>query len=246
MSYEPPPPTWLSGEQILAHICAADACTVAEARANLELAIRHKALPIRPWPPSLDVGHPLSSYLPTGPGRSPATTPDWKGLLLPAAQVREDGKIKFGSKTWWQNFEAKREDVERRWPTGPKSIKQKIADELREPNTSEPSPPDAAANVVNIEAEKEKRGPGRPPKMAQSPDGPVAIRDEIKTEAERYVNDPNSDLGVLASEKKLATYLLQWAKNKFPTAAILAHSTIMDLARPFSQKRPKEQPVKFE
>ena len=126
MPYEPPP-TWLPDKEILAHICAADSCTPGEAAANLELAIRHNRLPTWPWPPSLDVGHPLSFYLPAGPGSTNVMTPDWKGLLLPQAQVKEDGELNFGPQTPWQNFKAKRADVERIWP--PKPMQQKIANE---------------------------------------------------------------------------------------------------------------------
>ena len=119
MPYVSPAPAWMPGKEALEHIKRADRCSDSEAVAQLRAAVLDHAVPIRfqgRSTPRLPKRHPLGFFLPQGgPGGSPILSVNWRDLLLPTAQFRMDGMVKF-SKTRWQPFEVRRNEVLRYWP----------------------------------------------------------------------------------------------------------------------------------
>ena len=114
MPYVSPPPIWMPGKEALERIKSADKCSESGAIEQLTAAVLDRAVPIR-FPgrsrPKLPERHPLRNFFPeTGPGASPMLSVDWRALLMPSAQFRADGMVKF-HKASWQPFEVRRDAV---------------------------------------------------------------------------------------------------------------------------------------
>jgi hypothetical protein len=112
---------WMSGKDILAHICRVNGCSETEAIARLHEAILRRDIWAffegREAPGFLGKNHPLNFHLlPMGPGGSPMVTVDVRRLLWPTAKFRPDGKVRFSPARKWFEFEAKRDDVLAHWP----------------------------------------------------------------------------------------------------------------------------------
>jgi len=122
LPYRSPPPAWISGREALEHIKGAEKCSESDAIAQLRKAVLGRAIPIRfrgRTTPRLGKDHPLGLFLPQGgPGGSPILSVNWRDLLLPTAQFRANGMVKF-RKARWQPFEVRRDAVLRIfWPGG--------------------------------------------------------------------------------------------------------------------------------
>jgi hypothetical protein len=210
--YTPPKSDLMPGEEAIQHICQAEDCSTADAKAQLQASLAHGAVggllrnlsgsSRRPYFPPWKFDMPR----PSGPGGFPETSSGTRQIPSPKdwarAKIYANGSVELLGQKY--RFDVLRENVLRIWPA--KASEQQ----------------GAADNVIPI------RRSGRPTSESH-----VLILDE----ARRRIN---SDKDLPKSLKEFANHLQRWLATEHDDEKPLAAGYIQTIVRHLWNNRPRK------